>query len=312
MKKVLFLLGIFLLVFSNSKGSAQVFGYPGARWVFYSPEMWSMCSELCETWDYTGDTVIMGVPAKKVEVMRKNGWIVFPDSFQISYFNRFFHVSGDSVSAFIPNDSTWQLMYDFSLQIGDTTHSPLKNIYASIFACQDQWEDLPAVVIDAGLDTIAGQTLKFYTLHYIVFISGSNDTTYANQTYYERVITYDYWYPVGPQFCGAVTECGPPSLVCYKDNAMLTDSACIDISWIDHLSVSEETSTSYLVYPNPASDILIIQTNTSFPAFYDILSIDGKLIFSREQSPINISTLTSGIYFLTDPGRTWVKKFIKN
>ncbi len=78
------------------------------------------------------------------------------------------------------------------------------------------------------------------------------------------------------------------------------------------VSVDVINETDINVYPNPASDIIYINS-TGLPEV-QIISINGKLINTFNASEINISGLKNGIYFLkiiTDD-KIFVKKIIIN
>ena len=79
-------------------------------------------------------------------------------------------------------------------------------------------------------------------------------------------------------------------------------------------SVPENTSLSFKLFPNPASEILNINHSYS-EVTYNLFSIDGKIIKSGniENQQINISDLQSGIYLLqlNSGGKTETKKIIK-
>lgn len=258
-----------------------------------------------EKWEYIGDTVVDGKLAKHIFVTRKS---LFPPSmFFTSYLHHYFYVSNDSVEIFMPSDTSWQLLYDFSLQIGDTTHSPLKNSFGFGLNCDSSLYQAPALVTDTGTVIVAGVPLKFYTVQYFV----DPDSNTATYTYYERLVSYEYWYPYDQYYCGLLNECTPYSLICYKDNDMMTDSSCSDFSWFETLSINEIVEEDFNLYPNPVTDLLMVQTNLLPPNYYDIISMEGKLIVSKVQSPVNVSTLPPGIYFLANQNRTVYRKFIK-
>jgi hypothetical protein len=80
------------------------------------------------------------------------------------------------------------------------------------------------------------------------------------------------------------------------------------------LSVPENTSLSFKLFPNPASEILNINHSYS-EVTYNLFSIDGKIIKSGnlENQQINISDLQSGVYLLqlNTEGKTETKKIVK-
>lgn len=306
--RLLILLGMFIC---SQSGRAQVLGYPGATWLFQSPQFFGMCFEVDEKWEYTGDTVILGTSAKEIHLTQKvANW--FPPTFYTTYYqNKYFHVNGDTAWLFVSFDSTWQEVYNFSVQIGDTVQNPLGNrMNGWASSCPDSvpYNDI-AVVTNTGLTTIDGQSLKFYTLHYYT----GHDTSYADQTFIERVISLGYWFPNDEYWCGAIPECINPTLICYKDNGMMTDSSCSDLTWFDHLSIQEEGEGALVkIFPNPTLHHLFVEEPYINDGKYMIISLDGRQIRGWMQSPLNVAPLEPGIYFLVNEARTWAKKFVKN
>lgn len=80
------------------------------------------------------------------------------------------------------------------------------------------------------------------------------------------------------------------------------------------LSIPENTSLSFRVYPNPASDRLNISHSYSHVDF-KLFTIDGKIIKSGnlDNQQINISDLQNGIYLLQlhSEGKSETKKIVK-
>lgn len=315
MKKLYFGLFIVIFILSASPARAQVFGYPGATWVFQHPPFVGVCFQVDEKWEYVQDTTLLGISSKDVLVTTK---ITFPPPFinpvVTNLSHRYFHVSGDTVSIFALLDSSWVDLFDFSLQLGDTTHSPLKHRKAFGSTCDTSiLYDFPAIVTEAGLDTIDGQSLRYYKVKYRIGMYPNDDftdTIYEYQTYRERMIG-NYWYPYDSYNCGLIEECGPFGFSCYKDNGMVTDNLCADFTWFETLDIAENTSAmKIIIYPNPVNEYFSIQNSQI--ENYQILSCDGKFIANCNGNYINVSQLPAGLYFICNENRTWFKKFIKD
>lgn len=312
MKKIPLLVLLGLLMGSYQMSLAQVFGHPGATWVFHSSPFLSMCSQSYESWEYTGDTILMGENAKILSVTRKQSFYWDTTQyFPVSHYTRYFKVNSDTVSMLNPADTTWVEIYNFSVGIGDSITSPINNTlnwYST--SCSDSLAyNSKAVVIDTGTVFLYGQNLRYYTVQYIY----DDDSSEASITFYERLMTYSYWIPDPLYICNTTDWCSQPVLFCYKDNDMITDSLCTDVSWIETLSISEQPQLApgISIYPNPVHEVLVIQANLVEPQQYQIISADGKLVMINIQSPINVSNLQSGVYFITNKSRSWYKKFIK-
>jgi hypothetical protein len=81
--------------------------------------------------------------------------------------------------------------------------------------------------------------------------------------------------------------------------------------------VKENATAGLLIYPNPANDILTIETSKPGQHFIEITSINGQLLYrsKMEKSTIQIdlSSFQKGIYFITVRSRdqVWTEKIIK-
>ncbi len=310
MKKPALTILLFILGSLNYFAKGQVFAHPGATWIFHAGYVPWTCYATDERWEYVGDTVFFGMAAKDVKITSKTSYTYPPSTYSTSQFHHYFHVSGDTVSIFNDNDSTWQELYNFSLQIGDTTQSPLANCLNVWANCPDSIPyQCPAIVADTGHATIGGQSLRYYTLKF----RPGPDTTMNFQTYYERIITTGYWYPTDNYWCGILVECSGLGFVCYKDDGMFTDSLCIDQTWFETLALEDEKGSLVKISPNPVQNILFIEAFEPFTEKLSVFSIDGRIIqIFQPNNSIDLSHLSPGLYFLTNESRTWCRKFVKD
>lgn len=85
------------------------------------------------------------------------------------------------------------------------------------------------------------------------------------------------------------------------------------------LGVSKFKTAGLTIYPNPTNELLVIKASNGTGKFkIQIYSTEGKLLKSQNlhsngQSSINVSNLSSGIYFLNiedEEGNTETKKFL--
>lgn len=83
------------------------------------------------------------------------------------------------------------------------------------------------------------------------------------------------------------------------------------------LATNDFIKNNFTVYPNPATNYLVIKADANIDAQYEIIDINGKLLLNdavESMNPININSLQSGFYFLnikTNQGKA-TYKFIKN
>ena len=103
------------------------------------------------------------------------------------------------------------------------------------------------------------------------------------------------------------------------DEDIIMDSTLLSTTPIDISFVENDV----LVYPNPAHDILILESNLSIEptVIFQIISIEGQVLIKQKNSmneaeskiEFDISTLAKGLYFIQWNGkkRTYQKSFIK-
>ena len=73
-------------------------------------------------------------------------------------------------------------------------------------------------------------------------------------------------------------------------------------------------SASIGLYPNPASNVAVIQTNNKAAISYSLNDITGKIVLNGTGNEMNLSSLKNGIYFVTVKSGTEViaiKKLVK-
>jgi hypothetical protein len=110
----------------------------------------------------------------------------------------------------------------------------------------------------------------------------------------------------------SITVCWPSGIT-DKIFAPAINQNLLIIEGENIVNVEEETTSRFNVYPNPASDVLMLQgINLSQVS---ILDISGKVIesFNSIQQRIDVSHLAPGVYFVqanTEQGMEQ-KKFIK-
>ena len=140
-----------------------------------------------------------------------------------------------------------------------------------------------------------------------------------------------FWYDTGGEIAWETVEILPPSH--WAD----TDATCAEVAfvnvgdygnhtWIDNAriidsqSISTLSTTSLIVYPNPASSTLRISSTGANLASLQIFDMGGKLVYENssqacisQASTVDASKWQSGIYFVsatTDNGSILSKKII--
>ncbi len=95
------------------------------------------------------------------------------------------------------------------------------------------------------------------------------------------------------------------------DEFILT-GAITDLFTCSTLSVEESLFNDIKIYPNPIESILKIQSEITIDNI-KIYSLQGQLIKQASDTEIDVSNLSSGIYFvsISSDGKTITKKFVK-
>jgi type IX secretion system substrate protein len=269
----------FLLYFLNSfSGKAQQYVplvVDSTHWIIEHCDYDAM-PPTGSAWEYyiLGDTIVNLIPYKKVY---KRGWdYPFCDiSYQTIYpYSLFSLIREDTLTKKVySTGGGWAcpsgndtLMYDFDLQIGDTTNT-----------CITRWK-----VLDTIIQGNIWLSSKLYT------IGGG----------------YELYEGVGSQFglfermTFSVSGGGDPRLTHYcrgdLSNCGLTLSSEENSNFTDNL----------LLYPNPATNQLIIEydLNIADNLLIEIYSIDGKRRFSKtmnmDKINLDVSKFSQGIYFI--------------
>lgn len=82
------------------------------------------------------------------------------------------------------------------------------------------------------------------------------------------------------------------------------------------LSLEEPTVTSTLsLYPNPASEVIYVVTNSATALDYQLYDLNGRMIYSGQvtnNEALDISMLEQGVYLVYLPASNTVRKFVKN
>ncbi len=97
--------------------------------------------------------------------------------------------------------------------------------------------------------------------------------------------------------------------------ALPTGGALIALPSASGLSISEAKANSFEIYPNPATDVLNIKSNTASAIDVVIKDITGKVVINNpfQAGSIDVSNLNAGQYFvtITDENSVETVSFIK-
>src|SRR6056297_326257 len=247
----------------------------------------------------TSDSIINGIQYKRVV----NSTDSLMNSWETAGFIR---EEGQKVFYRKKDADTERLMYDFGCSVGDTL--------GINFACDPDTKFKVDSIIN---HPVMGESRKHFYLSYL-----SNDGS---------AFGFDCWIDgIGSIFGilnagkgGCIIGFYENLLCCFKDGKKIYSApGCDDcFYYTPYVNSSYEHSgknQSPILYPNPASDYIYIQTESEGNGSdMEVLSLDGSILISKRihanQEKLDINTLHSGIYIvrLKDPKGTVNSKFIK-
>lgn len=95
----------------------------------------------------------------------------------------------------------------------------------------------------------------------------------------------------------ALSSTSPLSVVATKQNYKPYEGS---ISVISNVGLNEEVSNTLSIYPNPTTDFVIVETNTS--GTLEIIAVNGQVIYStnttKNKTTINTTEFASGVYMV--------------
>lgn len=299
----------------------------GATWVHSTSNM--LYYGYLET-KVQGDTIINGQLCKKL-VRNYKLYDRTTDAFYYAGKSNDLYVYAESngEKTYIYNNDTtnFELLFDMSKTAGETVTYPYPPLVTSLWSmCPDNTYSVTA----NGTKDFNGQTLKYYAL------KETPTTNYMmNGDIVERIgSTSAYFYslvgdysPMQPAICmfGQTSmnfadrfRCYRDSLVDYKDENIQKyyGDNCYYPGVDPSLSVKESSTSKndFIMYPNPADKVIEIRRNENSDTTAKVTNAVGQLTTTYEikgkKAEINVSSLPTGIYFISIDGTT--KKMIIN
>lgn len=187
---------------------------------------------------------------------------------------------GAKVWFYKPEDSSFYIVYDFSLGVGDTlyTYGSIPGIHAVV----------PLIIMDTSITQIGAKTLK---VQHVIQLEPAIFNMYGALT--EEIGWTNHLLP-SPGFVDP-----PPggALWCYVNNGFQypQTGAC-------RLVLSEKAPVAgrqVRVMPNPASGMVRVRTDTgTFPENLQMIDPNGRILATGQDGAIDVSHIPSGVYLL--------------
>ena len=292
MKKLLLLL-FFALFCLQSGVYSQNWYQQNARWYFNKQELLPFAAHGFKEYKVKKDTIVDNKTAKLIEVrcFSYDGTetveapaIIFEENSKVYYWN----------------DERFKLMYDFSLDVGDTLD--IETEYDNCFYSS-------AIVVDSiKTVNIEGEDLKVQYLSYTAFYESE----------YSEKVSYKITEKIGIEsqfifrhYCGLSDNFAYEGLRCYSDNNI----TYINKWWADHYTnikcdsliydptseIIKEMKNEICVFPNPVKDILNINFIIKAKGI-EIYNLFGEKIIQYPVHTnfvsIDLSKYSKGVYLI--------------
>lgn len=307
MKKLIYIL---LFVISFNFGKAQVWCPPGAIWSYELPTGAWDCHGIYR-YEYIGDTLVNSVNCKKI-CQTYTGKCAWDLDYETSIVTTHL-MYADSNKVYYYKYNQFNILYDFSVQIGDTMKIRSNFIYPGC-------DTIATLLVDSvGVMTINSQNLRYY---YVSSIAG---TAYAfDCRIVEKIGPFynlgsNYFFPVKWDTCGLALDEVPEHgfFKCYKDDNFSAVSLSQD-SCSFTLEVPNTIISSFEIFPNPVSGVLHLTFTTPEYRYIEIFNLQGQKLFSFSSTEnriiMDIEKLSNGILFIditNKKGEKYRSKLVK-
>jgi hypothetical protein len=266
-----------------------------------------------------GDTVINTIDAKKIRVSLTYFDFEEFQNFE-DQFDRYEYMYADSDRVYQWINNEFVILYDFTVQVGDTIPLYLSDYDSTTINCDSTGI---GIVTEIGLETINGQLLRYYSMTIfsqptvvlfgkIIEKIGNTDTQTSGD-----ILNYFF----SQQTCDFIDIRGP--FRCYSDNNFSTFSNPDYENNCDFLLAINEIkgeAFEFAVHPNPVSTQITVSFQVENNVFFSIkvFTLAGKELMHLtelyDQESIDVSNLNSGMYIIQvelDNGYRSARKFVK-
>jgi len=273
-----------LIIFSSARIHSQEWFPVGASW-YYNQTIFFPPGNSYVHMEVTGEEIING----------KLYRIVSGGCFCGEQLGNYLHQDGDKIYRYDPEDNQSSLLYDFTLLPGDTM-----SYYSEI-------TDVTHYVLDSISYLILDSTLL--RVQHFHKLEGWLE---MGTTIYERIGSAGCLYPqIG--FCDPLTG----GLRCYEDTIIGLQKFIPPEMECDYVTGTFDVGSSNLaLYPNPASDIITIESSDNL-SFIQLIDLSGNNLATvtcqTEHCSLDIKLFTPGMYILKTvfkDGRVVVRKVI--
>jgi hypothetical protein len=292
-----------VIICANAQETQQPFAPIGAKWTYgIDPGYWGVTAEYPRYFEVMGDTILKG---KTCSVIKQSGYG------GIDY--HYFFQTGQKIYCLNKTDSTFYLIYDFSLNVGDSWKVPHPNP-DHYYDTEGYFDTLIYNVTDVNYVEYNGVTLKQLKI----------TPTYQ----YDCYAGYSFGFNITERFGGSryifqfrfgCDDMNVPANRCYSDseiNVQFRNIACDSVIYINHVNIDNAEQNKEITYFNDKIELsqnLFNQTDKVL--IYN--DIGQCILYAKPDSSriISVSSLQSGVYIVAiiseNQNITKKMKFIK-
>jgi len=294
---------VVLIIFLSIFCSAQAWPEPGAVWHY---DWWTLGSSGFIKMEYASDTVFQGQDCQRIDAEKYKfvmdwdiGQRILDTVYEYSYHT---YTEGDSVFYWSSWDSTFQLVYDFSVQIGDSLM--VSDDPAGTSNCSDtSWVQ----VINTGTLSINGIQRPYSQVVSVglspLGMDGPVVEGIGNVP--QGFNSTGFLFP-GGRNCDSllIVEFGQYKFKCFEsDLTALYNPSGVDCEYLlTHLSVEEHSSSKIRVYPNPFTNEFFITSRKPGAKTLQLIDMTGRIIeeytIRHDEERLELPDLVDGIYLI--------------
>jgi len=270
--------------------SQQEWAPTGAKWYYNALNYCGGSGEDCGYISITSvaDTIVKNINAKLLKVEYFETGLPYSFEYEIMY--------GDSARVYHFKNDTFYVLYDFTVQAGDTVvvWDTTYNGYWEVAWGDDTINCFKYIVDSIGTTIIDGQTLRIIYPSYDVFFCGWEMYGDIVERIGETSMMFGKPTITIPEYGGG--------LRCYEDSIIFYKPYDKDCDYTT--SLQEHTENEIKIYPNPVDKFLNVDINLPTSKYAECLikNIYGQIIFQKKFNnsfTLNLENLEQGIYFIT-------------
>jgi hypothetical protein len=282
---------IFIFVLFSLTGIAQEWAPTGATWHYTERfSFWSPIEIDYIKIESVKDTVVEGITCKKLTKRHNIGCTDRPDV-------EFMYSQDDKVYFYDPGFGTFQILYDFGANPGDSWVIRIKDYFHP-----DDTDSLVVMVDSTDFININGVELKRLSVTYL-FLNETNPNYTYNSVIIESIGDLWYMFNYYPEWAFGCDANFSQGLRCYEDSVIglyetgIADSCTYVQFWT---GMEEDSKPPIDLYPNPATECVTFKGGPGIYSLYRILDITGKKILSGAvvNNQIGVQNLEKGLYII--------------